>query len=219
MRTLSLLILSTLLVTGCGSGGGSDDGAATGGDSNSGNGSVISGDGNSGSNNGGSSDNGGNSGNNGGSNGGDNGSNGDPQSGDFADQMLAAVNAARAQARDCGGQMMPAVPALTWDYSLEQAAFVHSSNMANYNFFSHTGLNGDQPSDRVSDQGYSWSTVGENIAAGQKDLASVMDSWLNSPGHCKNIMSANYTQMGASSVTNSSAQYSIYWTQVFARPR
>lgn len=215
MRTLSLLILSTLLVTGCGSGGGSDDGAATGGDSNSGNGSVISGDGNSGSNNGGSSDNGGNSGNNGGNN----GSNGDPQSGDFADQMLAAVNAARAQARDCGGQMMPAVPALTWDYSLEQAAFVHSSNMANYNFFSHTGLNGDQPSDRVSDQGYSWSTVGENIAAGQRDLASVMDSWLKSPGHCKNIMSANYTQMGASSVTNSSAQYSIYWTQVFARPR
>ena len=135
MRTLSLLILSTLLVTGCGSGGGSDDGAATGGDSNSGNGTVISGDGNSGSNNGGSSDNGGNSGNNGGNN----GSNGDPQSGDFADQMLAAVNAARAQARDCGGQMMPAVPALTWDYSLEQAAFVHSSNMANYNFFSHTG--------------------------------------------------------------------------------
>lgn len=215
MRTLSLLILSTLLVTGCGSGGGSDDGAATGGDSNSGNGTVISGDGNSGSNNGGSSDNGGNTGDNGG----DNGSNGDPQSGDFADQMLAAVNAARAQARDCGGQMMPAVPALTWDYSLEQAAFVHSSNMANYNFFSHTGLNGDQPSDRVSDQGYSWSTVGENIAAGQKDLASVMDSWLKSPGHCKNIMSANYTQMGASSVTNSSAQYSIYWTQVFARPR
>ncbi|MGF1733545.1 CAP domain-containing protein [Photobacterium kasasachensis] len=215
MRTLSLLILSTLLVTGCGSGGGSDDGAATGGDSNSGNGSVISGDGNSGSNNGGSSDNGGNSGNNGDNN----GSNGDPQNGDFADQMLAAVNAARAQARDCGGQMMPAVPALTWDYSLEQAAFVHSSNMANYNFFSHTGLNGDQPSDRVSDQGYSWSTVGENIAAGQRDLASVMDSWLKSPGHCKNIMSANYTQMGASSVTNSSAQYSIYWTQVFARPR
>ncbi len=45
---------------------------------------------------------------------GNNGSNGEPQSGDFADQMLAAVNAARAQARDCGGQMMPAVPALTW---------------------------------------------------------------------------------------------------------
>ncbi len=189
MRTLSLLILSTLLVTGCGSGGGSDDGAVSDSGSNSGNGTVISGDGN------GSSDNGGTSGNNDG-NSGNNGSNGDPQSGDFADQMLAAVNAARAQARDCGGQMMPAVPALTWDYNLEQAAFVHSSNMANYNFFSHTGLNGDQPSDRVSDQGYSWSSVGENIAAGQKDIATVMDGWLKSAGHCKNIMGANFTQMG-----------------------
>lgn len=209
MRTLSLLILSTLLVTGCGSGGSSDDNVVADNGSNSGGGAVIPG-GDSGSGSG----SGSNSGNNG-----NTGNDGSPQSGDFAEQMLAAVNAARAQARDCGGQMMPAVPALTWDYSLEQAAFVHSSNMANYNFFSHTGLNDDQPSDRVSDQGYSWSSVGENIAAGQQTLDSVMTSWLNSPGHCVNIMSANYTQMGASSVTNSSAQYGIYWTQVFARPR
>ncbi|UXI03919.1 CAP domain-containing protein [Photobacterium sp. TY1-4] len=215
MRTLALLILSSLLVTGCGgSGGGSGESTTSSG--NSGNGSAISGDNgfDNSSNSSSTSGSGSNAGNSGSTDSGDSASNGD-----FAEQMLAAVNAARAEARDCGGQMMPAVPALTWDYSLEQAAFVHSSNMANYNFFSHTGLNGDSPSDRVTDQGYSWSATGENIAAGQKSIAEVMDGWLKSPGHCKNIMGANYTQMGASSVTNSSAQYGIYWTQVFARPR
>ncbi|UTV30245.1 CAP domain-containing protein [Photobacterium atrarenae] len=218
MRTLALLILSSLIITGCGgSGGGSGDSATSSG--NTGNGSAVSGDNGFDGNNGGSGSSG--SGNTGsGSENNDNTGSGDSASnGDFAEQMLAAVNAARAQARDCGGQMMPAVPALTWDYALEQAAFVHSSNMANYNFFSHTGLNGDSPSDRVTDQGYSWSATGENIAAGQKSITAVMDGWLKSPGHCKNIMSANFTQMGASSVTNSSAQYGIYWTQVFARPR
>lgn len=214
MRTLALLILSSLLVTGCGgSGGGSGDSATSSG--NTGSGSAVSGDGgfdNSTDTN--TSNSGSTAGNSGSTESGDSASNGD-----FAEQMLAAVNAARAEARDCGGQMMPAVPALTWDYSLEQAAFVHSSNMANYNFFDHTGLNGDSPSDRVTDQGYSWSATGENIAAGQQSIAEVMDGWLKSPGHCKNIMSANFTQMGASSVTNSSSQYGIYWTQVFARPR
>ncbi|WP_299012924.1 CAP domain-containing protein [uncultured Photobacterium sp.] len=214
MRKLSLLLISMFVVTGCGSGGGSESGTVTdNGSSNTSSNVVNSGDTNTGGSSSGSSS----------SNDGNTPSNPtiptpDPNS-SLADQMLAAVNAARAQARSCGGEMMPAVGPLTWDYSLEQAAFVHSSNMANYNFFSHTGQDGTQPADRVSAQGYNWRSVGENIAAGQKDVSAVMTSWLNSPGHCKNIMSANYTQMGAASVTNSGSQYGIYWTQNFARPR
>ncbi|GAB6263968.1 hypothetical protein PSSHI_42120 [Photobacterium sp. R1] len=114
---------------------------------------------------------------------------------------------------------MAAAGPLTWDYSLEQAAFVHSSNMANYDFFSHTGLDGSTPSSRVTAQGYDWRTVGENIAAGQKSVSSVMQGWLDSPGHCKNIMNGSFTQMGAASVTNSGSTYGIYWTQVFAAPK
>ncbi|ELR66095.1 hypothetical protein C942_00423 [Photobacterium marinum] len=226
MRKLSLLLISMFVVTGCGAGGGSE-GSSSSNTASTGTNVVNSGDTNIGgdTNTGGSTD----------SSFGDTGSyvpsNPTPEptptpepapepNGDFADQMLAAVNAARAQARSCGGEMMPAVPALTWDYALEQAAFVHSSNMANYNFFSHTGLDGTQPADRVTAQGYDWRAVGENIAAGQKDIDAVMTAWLNSPGHCKNIMSANYTQIGVASVLGSSgSQYSIYWTQNFARPR
>lgn len=218
MRTLSLLIISMFLVTGCGGSGGGSEGSST-----SGSETIIS---DGGSPNSGSQDDG-SFGDVGGEDGSDNGDNGStptpppppPPSNEFADQMLYAVNLARSEARSCGGEMMPAVDPLTWDYSLEQAAYVHTSDMANGGFMSHTGSDGSQPSERVSATGYDWRTTGENVAAGQKDIDAVMTAWLNSAGHCKNIMSANYTQMGAASVSNPDTRYGIYWTQVFARPR
>ncbi|MDF4362304.1 CAP domain-containing protein, partial [Vibrio parahaemolyticus] len=41
----------------------------------------------------------------------------------------------------------------------------------------------------------------------------------SSEGHCLNIMSADFDQMGASLVENHSASYGHYWTQVFAKQR
>lgn len=134
----------------------------------------------------------------------------------FNQEMLFAVNTARAQARKCGGRSMPAVAALSWNEQLQQAAFVHSSNMATYDFFSHTGLDGKEVSQRIRDEGYNWRAVGENISAGAPDVATVMAGWLSSPGHCANIMSANFAEMGAAVVTNNSTYYGSYWTQVFA---
>ncbi|MFT6984864.1 MAG: hypothetical protein ACJAT7_000665 [Psychromonas sp.] len=136
----------------------------------------------------------------------------------FNQEMLFAVNAARAQARKCGGRSMPAVAELTWNKQLQQAAFVHSTNMARYDFFSHTGLDGKEVSQRIRDQGYNWRSAGENISAGAADVATVMAGWLSSPGHCLNIMSANFTEMAAAVVTNNSTYYGSYWTQVFAAP-
>lgn len=215
MKVLPLFVLSSLLLVGCGSGGSSSSSSS--GTDNSGNpvtlpedeGNLNPGDDN---NTGGGNDN----------NNGDDQGNTDPEPGPgdtFAEQMLFAVNQARSQEQNCGGQIMPAVPALTWDYDLESAAFSHSSDMANNNFMSHTGSDGSSPQDRIEATGYSWSTWAENVAAGQKDINAVMTSWMNSPGHCKNIMNGSVTEMGASYVENSSTQYGIYWTQVFAKPR
>ena len=215
MKVLPLFVLSSLLLVGCGSGGSSSSSSS--GTDNSGNpvtlpedeGNLNPGDDN---NTGGDNDN----------NNGDDQGNTDPEPGPgdtFAEQMLFAVNQARSQEQNCGGQIMPAVPALTWDYDLESAAFSHSSDMANNNFMSHTGSDGSSPQDRIEATGYSWSTWAENVAAGQKDINAVMTSWMNSPGHCKNIMNGSVTEMGASYVENSSTQYGIYWTQVFAKPR
>ncbi len=136
----------------------------------------------------------------------------------FAQSMLSAVNKARAQARQCGGRSMPAVAKLTWNKQLQRAAYIHSSDMAKYEFFSHTGLQGKEVSHRVQEQGYRWRAVGENISAGAVDVQAVMAGWLASPGHCANIMSADFTEMAAAVVTNKATYYEHYWTQVFAAP-
>lgn len=137
----------------------------------------------------------------------------------FETQMLSSINVFRAQEQNCGGQMMPAVPALTWNYDLEAAAYRHSSDMANANFMDHTGSDGSDPGQRIADTGYVANAWAENVAAGQSTINAVMTSWMNSPGHCMNIMNSNVTEVGASAVENSDTRYGIYWTQVFANHR
>ena len=219
MKVLPLFVLSSLLLVGCGSGGSSSSSSS--GTDNSGNPVSLPEDGqNIGTNPGDDNNVGGGNDNNSGDDQGNTDPDPAPGPGEtFAEQMLFAVNQARAEEQNCGGQIMPAVPALTWDYDLESAAYSHSSDMANNNFMSHTGSDGSSPQDRIEATGYSWSTWAENVAAGQKDINAVMASWMNSPGHCKNIMNGSVTEMGASFVENSSTQYGIYWTQVFAKPR
>ena len=132
--------------------------------------------------------------------------------------MLAAVNQARAVARSCGSTASPAVAALAWNCKLEQAANGHSQDMAENDFFDHTGSNGLSSGNRVTNAGYTWNGVSENIAAGQTTLSQVITGWLNSPGHCSNIMAAWPTELGAARVSSATATYSNYWTQNFARP-
>jgi len=138
---------------------------------------------------------------------------------DVLTEALTLINELRSQTQVCGTTTYDAVDALTWNDALTAAAKEHSDNMANYNFFSHTGLDKSSVGDRITDQGYTWSSYGENIAAGQRSVQSVVDGWMQSEGHCKNIMSANVTQMGLACSVNSDADYTTYWTQDFARPR
>jgi uncharacterized protein YkwD len=87
------------------------------------------------------------------------------------------------------------------------------------NFFSHTGSDGLSVGDRVTNTGYVWTAIGENIAADQPTIDIVMKAWLDSPGHCANIMSASHMEIGAASYAVSGSDYPIYWTQDFAMPR
>ena len=62
---------------------------------------------------------------------------------------------------------------------------------------------------RVNNAGYLWSWIAENILNGESSVDRTMQGWLNSPGHCLNIMNANAKDVG-------SANKGKYWTQVFA---
>jgi uncharacterized protein YkwD len=134
-------------------------------------------------------------------------------------QMLTQVNTARSKPRNCGSENYPATAALSWHCTLEEVAYAHNRDMGDNNFFSHTGSDGLTVGDRVRSAGYDWSAVGENIAAGQQTIDIVMAAWLDSPGHCANIMHSIYTEFGAASYRVDGSDYPIYWTQVFARPR
>ena len=105
---------------------------------------------------------------------------------------------------------------------LNSAAQRHSIDMAMQDFFSHTGRDGSSVSDRVSRTGYGRGRISENIAAGYSTASSVVEGWMNSPGHRANILDPNMSQMGLGYklVNNDTGatRYRHYWTQVFARP-
>src|SRR6185369_16810623 len=71
---------------------------------------------------------------------------------------------------------------LTFDAKLSAAARKHSLDMATRRYFSHDTPEGVSMADRITDEGFRWSMVGENIAEGQRDANAVMTAWMNSPG-------------------------------------
>ena len=138
---------------------------------------------------------------------------------DIAARVLALVNAARAESRRCGRRRLDAVPPLTLSRALTEAAQRHAADMAGPAAFDHRGSDGSQPSERVSRTGYRWRAAAENIAAGQASADAVVAAWLDSPGHCTNIMGPQFTEMGVAYALATSENPAIYWAQVFAAPQ
>jgi uncharacterized protein YkwD len=136
----------------------------------------------------------------------------------FQQELLDRVNQARAAGRSCGTTYYGPAPALAWNTNLFNAASAHSTDMAANNYFSHTSLDGRNAGQRITGAGYAWSAYGENIAAGQTSVQSVVDGWLASPGHCANIMNPSYADIGTACVASSTSSYPTYWTMDLARP-
>jgi uncharacterized protein YkwD len=110
--------------------------------------------------------------------------------------------------------------ALKADTRLARAARAHAADMDRRNYFEHISPGGASFDDRVSARGYRWSTVGENIAAGQTTPRAVVRAWIRSKGHCQNIMSRAYTEIGVGTATGGPSPYGgPTWVQDFARPR
>lgn len=130
----------------------------------------------------------------------------------FEQHFLTEVNRIRANSRICGNKKFPAAPPLELNAKLTSASHKHSLDMSNNQFLEHVSSNGDTLVERMRDVHYTWSAVGENLAYNQKTIHQVLEDWLSSPGHCSNLMSADYTQAGVAVVNG-------YWTQVYAAPK
>jgi uncharacterized protein YkwD len=140
----------------------------------------------------------------------------------FRDDALRLINEQRAAGASCGseGTFAPAA-AVAWNDRLALAAYGHSKDMADRNYFDHTTLPPAMgtPASRVSATGYAWSSIGENIAAGQRSVAEVVAGWMASPGHCRNIMTAGFRDIGMACARNDTSQYGLYYTLDLATPR
>jgi uncharacterized protein YkwD len=131
----------------------------------------------------------------------------------FEEQVVALTNQQRL-AHGCDPVSM--------ETRLRVAAQGHSADMALNDFFSHTGSNGSSPWDRILAQGYSFSTAGENIAAGYPSPESVVAGWMNSSGHRANILDCGFIHIGVGYYylqnDTGNVNYHHYWTQVLAAP-
>jgi hypothetical protein len=63
-------------------------------------------------------------------------------------------------------------------------------------YFEHRGSDGSEPRDRVARAGYKSRLTGENIALGPESAEEVVAGWLDSPGHCANIMEPRFQDIG-----------------------
>ncbi|SHG55868.1 CAP domain-containing protein [Massilia sp. CF038] len=134
--------------------------------------------------------------------------------------MLRAANAARATGRSCGGRDFPAAPPLKWDSKLADAALEHSRDMAHEAVLSHTGSDGSTVGKRITREGYTWGLAGENIILGVGTAEDAVAGWVDSPGHCVNLMNPAFTEMGgAYALDRERRGGNAYWTQVLSTPR
>ncbi|WP_414550725.1 CAP domain-containing protein [Anabaena sp. CCY 0017] len=132
-----------------------------------------------------------------------------------SNQVIQLVNQARSQGRVCGNKRFNAASQVSTNSSLNNAAQVHSSDMAARKKMSHTGSNGSSLGQRATQAGYQWRAIAENVAAGQKSPSEVVQAWLKSPGHCANIMNSNYNEGGVSAVRGGDGL--LYWTMMYGK--
>lgn len=130
-------------------------------------------------------------------------------------EVLAQVNEVRRAGATCAGVLYPAVGELVWNENLAQAARAHSMDMGEQGYFSHDSLDGRSPWERMREAAFHGSPVAENIAAGSGTAAAVVQNWMNSPGHCRNILSNRATALGVGYAYVPASPYGHYWTQAF----
>ena len=125
------------------------------------------------------------------------------------------------------GRRKNGLPSLDSDNDLAVKARAKSDDMLTNNYFSHTNPEGKTLKDRMQEEkpaSYrTISRIGENIYMGARfdysvdvktQARMIVDGWMTSPGHRKNILDPSYTHMG---VGVAAKDKMCYATQIFAQ--
>ncbi|WP_345241657.1 CAP domain-containing protein [Pontibacillus salipaludis] len=105
------------------------------------------------------------------------------------------------------------LPALKADAELRGVAQKKSEDMVKNDYFSHNSPRYGSPFEMMQNFGIDYKTAAENIAAGQQTPEKVVQQWMNSSGHRKNILNKNVTHIGIGIAEG--GEMGIYWTQMF----
>lgn len=123
------------------------------------------------------------------------------------EEILVLVNQERAKV---------GVAPLTLDSSLNATAAVRAKEASDV--FSHTRPNGKSCFTILSEHNLSYTTCGENLAAGNSTAKDTVTQWVNSPGHYANMINPDFTEMGVALYSDPSSDYGYYWVQIFRHP-
>ena len=121
--------------------------------------------------------------------------------------MLDRVNAQRAAGVQCPDGWRGPVGEVAWSWDVQELANGQAAFQASTHQLTHVGPDGSRSWERCLAAGYGYCV--ENVAAGSSDEARIFAAWLQSEGHCKNIMDPAATVMGAQVVSG-------YWALVLA---
>jgi uncharacterized protein YkwD len=130
-------------------------------------------------------------------------------------EVLELTNEARARGAVCGDEAFAPAPPLSMAPQLVVAARAHSFDMGARRYFDHVTPEGAAPGDRMHAAGWQSGYTGENIYGGPATAEEVVDGWMRSPGHCKNIMSPHYRYIGVGYAEVPGSPFTHYWTQDF----
>ncbi len=88
--------------------------------------------------------------------------------------------------------------------------------MARNGVMSHQGDKGSKMIDRIRATGYRACFAAENVAMGQRSDRQVMQSWMESPGHRRNILDRRAVQGAVATAVDGAGQ--TYWVMLLAKP-
>lgn len=89
------------------------------------------------------------------------------------------------------------LPELSENTLLNIAAQKKVDDMFARQYFEHDSPSGEGAGELVTETGYEFIVVGENLALGNyKDDKVLVQAWMDSPGHRENILKPSYTEIG-----------------------
>lgn len=130
-------------------------------------------------------------------------------------KVVDLINRARSRGVKCGEKYYRAIRSVVWSETLGQASLRHSMLMASRGLLFHTRDYSGGRGDRLLEVGYSWRAYGENVGEGYYTPEALVEGWLKSPDHCRNIMNPVFEEAGSSYAQGSGR---IYWTLMLAAP-